>query len=82
MDVRCSAGSSRPSTASSAAPRTATARRRALIAQGIVMVVYAGCRLTGGCSSGAGGFVPAQDKQYLIGFAQLPDGASLDRTER
>jgi multidrug efflux pump len=28
-----------------------------------------------------GGFVPAQDKQYLIGFAQLPDGASLDRTE-
>lgn len=28
-----------------------------------------------------GGFVPAQDKQYLIGFAQLPDGATLDRTE-
>ena len=28
-----------------------------------------------------GGFVPAQDKQYLIGFAQLPDAASLDRTE-
>ena len=28
-----------------------------------------------------GGFVPAQDKQYLIGFAQLPPGASLDRTE-
>jgi multidrug efflux pump len=28
-----------------------------------------------------GGFVPAQDKQYLVGFAQLPDGASLDRTE-
>ncbi|QJR12016.1 multidrug efflux RND transporter permease subunit OqxB12 [Usitatibacter rugosus] len=27
------------------------------------------------------GFVPSQDKQYLIGFAQLPDGASLDRTE-
>ncbi|QID17907.1 efflux RND transporter permease subunit [Nitrogeniibacter mangrovi] len=27
------------------------------------------------------GFVPAQDKQYLIGFAQLPDGATLDRTE-
>ncbi len=27
------------------------------------------------------GFVPAQDKQYLVGFAQLPDGASLDRTE-
>jgi multidrug efflux pump len=28
-----------------------------------------------------GGFVPQQDKQYLVGFAQLPDGASLDRTE-
>jgi len=28
-----------------------------------------------------GGFVPTQDKQYLIGFAQLPDGATLDRTE-
>jgi multidrug efflux pump len=28
-----------------------------------------------------GGFVPLQDKQYLVGFAQLPDGASLDRTE-
>jgi hydrophobe/amphiphile efflux-1 (HAE1) family protein len=25
--------------------------------------------------------VPSQDKQYLIAFAQLPDGASLDRTE-
>jgi multidrug efflux pump len=28
-----------------------------------------------------GGFVPAQDKQYLISFTQLPNGASLDRTE-
>src|SRR5207245_8344389 len=27
------------------------------------------------------GFVPAPDKQYLIGIAQLPAGASLDRTE-
>ncbi|MEC4720557.1 efflux RND transporter permease subunit [Noviherbaspirillum sp. CPCC 100848] len=27
------------------------------------------------------GFVPGQDKQYLVGFAQLPDAASLDRTE-
>ncbi|NDB77433.1 MAG: efflux RND transporter permease subunit, partial [Verrucomicrobia bacterium] len=27
------------------------------------------------------GFVPGQDKQYLVAFAQLPDGASLDRTE-
>jgi multidrug efflux pump len=28
-----------------------------------------------------GGFIPAQDKQYLIGIAQLPDASSLDRTE-
>ena len=28
-----------------------------------------------------GGFVPQQDKQYLVGFAQLPDAASLDRTD-
>ncbi|MFL6673637.1 MAG: efflux RND transporter permease subunit, partial [Massilia sp.] len=27
------------------------------------------------------GFVPSQDKGFLIGFAQLPDAASLDRTE-
>ncbi len=27
------------------------------------------------------GFIPTQDKQYLIGFAQLPTGATLDRTE-
>ncbi|MCB1202853.1 MAG: efflux RND transporter permease subunit, partial [Verrucomicrobiae bacterium] len=27
------------------------------------------------------GFVPSQDKQYLVGFAQLPDGSSLDRTD-
>ncbi len=28
------------------------------------------------------GFVPMQDKQYLISFAQLPDGATLERTEK
>ena len=28
------------------------------------------------------GFVPLQDKEYLISFAQLPNGASLDRTEQ
>ncbi len=27
------------------------------------------------------GFVPSQDKQYLVAFAQLPDGASLERTD-
>jgi multidrug efflux pump len=28
------------------------------------------------------GFVPLQDKQYLVSFAQLPDGANLERTEK
>jgi multidrug efflux pump len=28
-----------------------------------------------------GGFIPAQDKQYLVAIAQLPDASSLDRTE-
>ena len=27
------------------------------------------------------GFVPGQDKMYLVGFAQLPEAASLERTE-
>ncbi len=27
------------------------------------------------------GFVPAPDKQYLIGIAQLPEGSSLERTD-
>ncbi|MRX09518.1 multidrug efflux RND transporter permease subunit [Pseudoduganella sp. FT25W] len=29
-----------------------------------------------------GGFVPAQDKEYLISFARLPNGAALDRSEQ
>jgi multidrug efflux pump len=28
------------------------------------------------------GFVPLQDKQYLVSFAQLPQGATLERTEK
>ena len=28
-----------------------------------------------------GGFIPQQDKQYLVAIAQLPDASSLDRTE-
>jgi len=27
------------------------------------------------------GFVPVQDKQYLVSFAQLPDGSTLERAE-
>ncbi|MGN6091111.1 MAG: efflux RND transporter permease subunit [Luteibacter jiangsuensis] len=50
---------------------------------GIVLVLYAG--LVGlaflGFAKVPTGFVPSQDKQYLVSFAQLPDAASLDRTE-
>ncbi|WP_250510129.1 efflux RND transporter permease subunit [Caballeronia sp. GACF4] len=49
----------------------------------VMMVLYA-VLLAGAVLMGKivpGGFVPAQDKEYLISFAQLPNGASLDRTE-
>jgi gold/copper resistance efflux pump len=49
----------------------------------IALAAYAG--LIGltllGFQAVPGGFVPAQDKYYLVGIAQLPQGASLDRTE-
>ncbi|MHC1478673.1 efflux RND transporter permease subunit [Frateuria aurantia] len=60
----------------------ATARR--VIARGpVALLLYAGLiALTGyGFHHVPGGFVPAQDKQYLVSFAQLPDAASLDRSE-
>jgi len=49
----------------------------------VALVLYAGLVfLTGwGFNKVPTGFVPTQDKQYLVAFAQLPDGASLDRTE-
>jgi multidrug efflux pump len=51
--------------------------------KGIMMMLYAG--LIGltylGFQLVPQGFVPAQDKQYLISFAQLPQGATLERTE-
>jgi multidrug efflux pump len=50
---------------------------------GIAVAVYAG--LIGltivGFSRVPTGFVPTQDKGYLVSFAQLPNGATLDRTE-
>ncbi|SOC35672.1 multidrug efflux pump [Rhizobium subbaraonis] len=56
---------------------------RILSRKSLVMLVY--LVLAGGTyqlfQAVPGGFVPAQDKQYLIGFAQLPDAATLDRTE-
>ena len=57
--------------------------QRVLRGSGIALFVYAG--LMGltylGFASTPSGFVPAQDKQYLVAFAQLPDAATLDRTE-
>jgi len=49
----------------------------------IALLVYGGLvLLTGwGFNKVPTGFVPTQDKQYLVAFAQLPDGSSLDRTE-
>ncbi len=52
--------------------------RKALIL-GIYVVLLGGAVLMGKIVPG--GFVPAQDKQYLVGIVQLPNGASLDRTE-
>ncbi|MGS1120909.1 efflux RND transporter permease subunit [Rhodanobacter sp. UC4436_H3] len=49
----------------------------------LALVVYAGLiALTWfGFSHVPTGFVPGQDKQYLVAFAQLPDAASLDRSD-
>jgi multidrug efflux pump len=57
--------------------------QRAIGRKAAMLVLYAGLVLVtvGLFKAVPGGFVPAQDKQYLIGFAQLPDGATLDRTE-
>src|SRR2546421_389350 len=49
----------------------------------ITLAVYGGLVFLTGWSFNKvpTGFVPTQDKQYLVAFAQLPDAASLDRTE-
>ncbi|MPY91057.1 MAG: multidrug efflux RND transporter permease subunit [Luteitalea sp.] len=56
---------------------------RVLRAGVVALVVYVG--LIGltlvGFSRVPEGFVPDQDKDYLIAFAQLPDAATLDRTD-
>jgi multidrug efflux pump len=57
--------------------------KRILSKGSIALVLYAGLiALTAfGFSHVPTGFVPGQDKQYLVAFAQLPDAASLDRSE-
>jgi multidrug efflux pump len=56
---------------------------RVVRAAGIALVVYGGliALTVVGFARTPLGFVPAQDKQYLVSFAQLPDAATLDRTE-
>ena len=57
--------------------------RRVIRGSAIALFVYAGLMVLTffGFAHTPTGFVPAQDKQYLVAFAQLPDAASLDRTE-
>lgn len=56
---------------------------RVIRGSGIALFLYAGLIVLTyvGFSQTPTGFVPAQDKQYLMAFAQLPDASSLDRTE-
>ena len=58
--------------------------RHVIRGSAIALLLYAGLVLLTGkvFQSVPTGFVPAQDKQYLIAIAQLPDAASLDRTDR
>ena len=56
---------------------------RTLQRRGVVFAVYAGLLLATGLMFQVvpGGFIPTQDKLYLIGGVKLPEGASLDRTD-
>jgi len=51
---------------------------------GIALAVYVGLLVLtwGGFKIVPTGFIPTQDSGYLIVFAQLPDGASLERTHK
>ncbi|WP_201316473.1 multidrug efflux RND transporter permease subunit [Dyella sp. EPa41] len=57
--------------------------KRILRSGSIALIIYGGLVLLGlfGFAHVPTGFVPPQDKQYLVSFAQLPDAASLDRSE-
>ncbi|WP_263145781.1 efflux RND transporter permease subunit [Pseudomonas sp. RIT-PI-AD] len=57
--------------------------RRVLRGSSIALLLYAGLMVLTwlGFSATPTGFVPPQDKQYLVAFAQLPDAATLDRSE-
>jgi hydrophobe/amphiphile efflux-1 (HAE1) family protein len=67
----------------SGSSRYGNAVRRITRRSAISVAVYAGLVVLGilGFSRVPAGFVPSQDKRYLVAIAQLPDAASLDRTE-
>ncbi len=52
-------------------------RSKAALAVYVVLIGFTGLMF----ATTPSGFVPPQDKQYLVAAAQLPDAASLDRTE-
>ena len=66
-----------------ASNRYGTVVTRVTHRSGIALGVYAVLVVIGviGFSRVPKGFVPSQDKRYLVAIAQLPDAASLDRTE-
>jgi multidrug efflux pump len=53
--------------------------RRVVLAVGVYVLLIAFTAY--GFQSVPGGFIPAQDRGYLITVVQLPDGASLERTD-
>src|SRR6185295_16047159 len=57
---------------------------RVLRVAAVALVVYVGLIVLAGLGFAKvpQGFVPPQDKDYLVAFAQLPDGATLDRTDK
>ena len=65
------------------AQRYATLSRAGLARAGRLGLLYAGLLVltVWGMKAVPSGFVPAQDKYFLVGIVQLPAGASLDRTE-
>src|SRR5262249_12252885 len=70
-------GFGRGSKAYGSGVKAVTSRKASVVGVHLVLVGVAFARF----KVVPGGFVPGQDKQYLVGFAQLPDGATLDRTE-
>ncbi len=57
--------------------------RKVVRGSSVALLVYGGLLVLTyfGFQAVPPGFVPMQDKYYLVGIAQLPNGASLDRTD-